>query len=152
MLSDADLVAPLHLDALGYPGGQRERPADQRVSAHEAVLHVEDMHGSAPALADTGFPGEQFRHDFLRIGAGLDGVHMIAVTGDHVVVPNPRGLQHTKGAGLLTRIEVQEATNIALHVCLVAALFKAAREQHFAQQAFLIGVFHKVPGRWLCRA
>ena len=76
------------------------------------------------------------------IGAALDGMDVVTITGDHVVVTRTRGLQHTKGAGLFTRIEVQETADFAFDIGFVAALFKAARKQHFAQQPFFVGVVH----------
>ena len=69
---------------------------------------------------------------------------MVAVTGDDVIMTGIGRLQHTKGAGLLTGIEVQEAANVTFHVGLVAALFKATGKQHFAQYAFFISVFHSL--------
>ena len=129
--ADADLVAALHLDGLGNAGRERKRSADQCVAAHETVLHVEDVHGAAAPLADAGLLAKQLRHDRARVRAGLDGVHVIAIAGNDVVMTGPGRLQHTVGAGLFTRIQVQESADVAFDIGLVAALLETPCKQHF---------------------
>ena len=84
--ADADFIATFHLDGLGHTGRQREWAADQRIASHEAVLHVEDVHGTAAPFGGTGFLRKKFCHDLFRVRTALDGVDVIAVTGYDVVM------------------------------------------------------------------
>jgi len=125
--TDGDLVAPLHLDGLGHAGGEGEGPAHQGVTAHETVLHVEQVHGAPAALGAAGLLAEQFGHHRLGIGAALDGMDVIPVAGDDVVVAGPGRLHHPVHAGLLAGVEMEETTDLAFHVGFVATLLEAPR-------------------------
>ena len=59
-------------------------------------------------------------------------MYVIAVTGDHIVMADLCGLQHTNGTGFLAWIEMQETADITFDIGLIAALFEAAGKQHFA--------------------
>jgi len=107
------------------------------------MLDIEDVHRPTPALAGAGLLAVQLGHHLFRIGTALDGVHMIPITGDDVVPARTSRLQHTDGAGLLARIEVEEPPDLALHIRLIAALFKTPREKHLAQQPFLVSGVHE---------
>src|SRR3569832_662255 len=143
--ADRDLVGLLHLDGLGHADRERERAADQRVAAHEMMFDVEDVHGAAAALARSRLFSVELGHHLFGIGAALDGVDVVAVTGDHVVMTRTRRLQHAVAAGLLAGIEMEESTDLALHIGFVAALLKTPREKHLAQQPFLVSGVHENP-------
>jgi hypothetical protein len=151
--ADGDLVAALHLDGLGHTGGQREGTAHQGIAAHEMVLRIENVHGAAATLAAAGLLAEQLGHHGLGVGTAFDGMDMVAVAGDDVVMTRARGFHDAETAGLLAGVEMEEASNLAFHIGFVATLLEAAREQHFAQQPFLVGGIHGAPyrstgGRW----
>ncbi len=82
---------------------------------------------------------------FFGIGAALDGVDVIAIAGDHIVMTGPGRFQHAVRAGFLARIQVQKTTDLSFDIRFVAALLKAPRKQHFAQQPFLVGNVHEAP-------
>ena len=89
-----------------------------------------------------GFFAVEFGHHFFRIGAALDGMDMIAVAGDHIIVTGTRGFHHAETAGFLAGVEVEKATDFAFDVSLIAAFFEAACQHHFTQYAFLVFQFH----------
>src|SRR3569623_1942759 len=143
--ADRDLVGLLHLDGLGHADRERERTADQRVAAHEMMFDVEDVHGAAAAFARSRLFSVELGHHLFGIGAAFDGMHVVAITGDHIVVTRTRRLQHAVAAGLLAGIKMEESTDLALHIGFVAALLKTPREKHLAQQPFLVSGVHENP-------
>ena len=96
------------------------------------------MHGAATSLAAAGLLAEELGHDRLGVGTTLDGMDMIAVAGDDIVLTGARRFQHTVGTGLLAGIQMQETADLALHIGLMAALLEAAGKEHLAQQTLLV--------------
>ncbi len=145
--ADGDFIAALELDAFADSRCQRERTAHQRIAAHETVLHVEDVHGTAAAFGRTGFLAVQFSHDLFRIGAALDGMHVVAVAGDDVVITGARGFHHAVAAGFLAGVKMQKAADLAFDVGLIATFLKTAVHHHFFQHALFVFQFHAKPFR-----
>ena len=140
--ANTDLIAALHLNAFGNACRERERAADQRIAAHEAMFRVKDMHGTTAPFGGAGFFAIQLGHYFFGIGAAFDRVHVVAVAGDHIIMAGPCGFHDAIAAGFLPWIEVQKAANLALDISLIAAFLEAPRKHHFTQDAFFILKFH----------
>ena len=143
--TDGDFVASLELDGLGYPGCQRERAAHQRIAAHEMLAGIENVHGAAASLGRAGFLAIQFGHNLPGIRTALDGMNMITVAGDHIVITRAGRFHHAIAAGFLARVQMQEAADLAFDVSLIAAFFKTAVHHHFAEHAFFVFQFHVGP-------
>jgi hypothetical protein len=142
--ADRDRVAALHLERHGEAGGQRERTADERVPAHEVTLCVEDVHRAAEAARAAGRLAVQLGHHLLGRDSTHERVDVVPVPGDDVVVARTGRGHDPVGARFLSWIEMEEATDLADLVVLVALLFEAAGEEHVAEQPFAkLGVHGK---------
>ena len=111
--------------------------AHDAVAAEVAARDVVEVHAAALAAADAGGLAAQLGHERARVGAAGQGVAVVAVGGDEVVV----GPQQAHGADahrFLADVEVQEAADLALDVELGAALLEAADEQHLTGRARML--------------
>ena len=69
---------------------QRQVLADDGVAAVHETLLVEIVHGAAQALRAARGLAEQLGHAGVRAGAAREGVAVVAVGGDEVII-GPRG-------------------------------------------------------------
>ena len=79
---------------------------------------------------------------------------VVAVVGDDLVV-GAEGVDGADGAGLLARVEVEEAADLAARVHLGALLLEAPDEQHLVEEALLevvVGRFSHHRGDGLAHA
>ena len=128
------------LGGKGQPDGDRELAADNGIAPHEVEVRVEEVHGAPLPLADAGRLAEQLRHHPPRLGAADDGLGMLPVGGEDVVVP----VQRRGGADrhrLLAAVEVEKTGDVPLGVLLGARLLEFAAEHHLLVQLqqFMVG-------------
>ena len=89
----------------GQPGGDGQLPADDGVATHEVLGGVEKVHGAAFPLADTGGLAKKFRHDAAGIQSPGQGMAVVPVVGDHVVLVR-QGCDRADGDGFFTSVDV----------------------------------------------
>ena len=94
------------------------------------------MHRAAAALVGAADPSEELGHDAVGFDATGEGVAVVAVVGDDLVV-GAEGVDGADGASLLARVEVEEAADLAARVHLRALLLEAPDEQHLVEEALL---------------
>src|SRR5581483_3823634 len=102
--TNRDLVGLLVLGGEREAGGERERLADEGVAAHEVHAWIEDVHRAAAAARGAGLLAVELGHHLARRRAGLDGVDVVAVAGNDVVVATLGHLEHAGRDRLLTYI------------------------------------------------
>ena len=94
---------------------------------------IEEVHGAPLSLADAGGLAEQFGHHPPRFGAPHDGLGMLAVGGEDVVIlvqPGRRSDRHR----LLAAVKVQEAGDVPFGVLLGARLLELPGQDHLLVQ------------------
>ena len=127
--AEAHLVGLSQADAVGHARRHGQVTPDDPVAAEVAARHVVEMHAAALAPADASGLAAQLGEQGARIGPTRQGVAMVAVGRDEVVV----GAQQAHGPhtdGLLADVEVQEAADLPFDVELRAALLEASDEEH----------------------
>ena len=70
----------------------------------------------------------------LRAGTARNGMGVVAVCGDDVIVL-PGSSHGSNDNSFLSDIEMAESANFLLLVCLRRALFKTANQEHQVQKA-----------------
>ena len=127
--------------------------ADDAVAAPVIALGREKMHRASFAFRATGNFAVEFSHEGLGIHADRDGVTVVAVSGNNVVM-FAHERTATYGDGLLAVIKMEESTDVSpassvlAGVSAVAALFKAADAHHLAEESDLLGLGQRgVDGR-----
>ena len=131
--ADHDLVAAAVLDGQREPHGDGQVTAHDGVSPHEALLHVEQVHGSALAAAGARDLAHQLGHHGIRGHAPGQRVAVVAVVGDDIVVLAEVGERPNRD-GFLTYVEVEEASDLAVHVQALALLLEPTYEEHLLVQ------------------
>ena len=120
------------LAAEGEPGTKRRLRTDDAVTAIEIVVAVKHVHRAALALGAATNAAEHFRHAMLGIHAARQGVTVIAVRSDDRILMLD-GSRATNRHGLLTDVDVAEATDLLLLIGLHAAQFKFADQKHLLE-------------------
>ncbi len=143
----AGALQALVLEPVGEAGAERHLAADDAVAAPVVAGGVEEMHRAALALGAAGHLAVELRHERVQLHADRDGVAVVAVGGDDVVV-----LAHQRAAAdghrLLADVEMQEAADLLGLVGAQAALLEPADAHHHAVQGdLLLGRQRRVDGR-----
>ena len=118
--------------------------ADDAVAAPVIALGRKEMHRAAFAFGATGDFAVELGHEGLGVHADGDGVTVVAVGGDDVVM-FAHERTATDGDGLLAVIKMEEAADVGpaggvlAGVGAVAALFEAADAHHLAEEFDLLG-------------
>ena len=102
--TNGDFIAAFELYAFGDTSSQRERAAYQGVTAHEPVGYVKNMHRTTAAFGATGFLAIELCHDNFRVCTALNGMDVIAITGDDVIVAGAGGFHYAVATGFLAGI------------------------------------------------
>ena len=106
-------------------GGDRHLSANDGVSAHKVLFQVEQVHGAALAAAAAGRLAAEFGHGDFGGHALCEGVSVVAVVADDVVV-GAQGGYCADGDGFFADVQMQEAADFALHVETSARFLKAS--------------------------
>ena len=132
--------------------GESDAETERRLAGHDAVpapvifVRREKVHRPALALRATGGLAEEFGHAFIHRHADHEGVSVVAVSGDGVVVRSHER-EGADGDGFLADIQMQEAAHFALLVKFQRRLLEAADAQHVTQEGnFLLGSERRVDG------
>ena len=121
-------------DSPATTGGERKVAADDPVAAHEAQPGVEHVHRSAATVRGARLFSEELGHHRLGVDAASDGVAMLSVAGEDVVV-GLEGLDAPDHCRLLAQVEVAVAADLGLGVLLLCALLEPADELHLTVKA-----------------
>ena len=103
--------------------------AHDGVSAVEAVLDAEQVHGAALAARAAGDLAEELGHDALGRHSLGQGVTVLPVGADPVIL-RPADGRYTSGHGLLTVVEVAESADLPLLIILGHPQLKPAHQNH----------------------
>jgi hypothetical protein len=140
---DRDAAVALVLGRERAPADQRRATADDAVGAEHALGQVGDVHRAALAPARPGGLAVDLGHHPDRVDALGDAVPVAAVGGgDRVAVVEVRA--DADGRGLLARVQVHEAGDVAARELVVHALLELADGLHRA-----VGVEQLVGGELL---
>jgi len=123
-----------HRDGIGEAESDRIGFADDGISAHEAPLAVEQVHGAAHAAAHAAGAAEQLRHDFASRRSAYQGVRVLAIGADDVIGRFGR-VDDARANRLLARIKVKETNDISLAVLLRGPFLEGSGQQHVTKQA-----------------
>ena len=126
---DGDALFLLILDGEAETGGDGELGADDGLAADEVVLGAVHVHRAALALAAPRRLAQQLGHDDARLHTFQDGVAVLAVAADDVILRAQRG-DDAHAAGLLPDVEVQEAADPAERVFLGGLVLEATDQRH----------------------
>ncbi len=145
-----DLVGVAQADRVAHARRHRQVAADDAVAAEVAGGHVVEVHRAALAAADPADLAAQLGHQRPRVGAAGEGVAVVAVGGDEVVVGAQQAHRPHRHR-LLADVQVEEAADLPLHVDLGATLLEAPDEEHGPVLRERLVFRHSVPG-FLCAA
>ena len=129
LLVVGDAKVTVQLDTLGGTAGVRELLRNEGPATLEIGLLVEDVHRATGTLAGSTLLHEQLGHDGARIDATGDGVGVLPVVGV-LLVTVLDGIVNEGGDGLLAIVQMHEASDLALHVLLVAGILKGPSLGH----------------------
>jgi len=121
-------------------GPERDLAADDAVATPEIARWIEKMHGTALALGTAGDPAVELGHEGIEVHAHGNGVAVVAIRRDHLVVL----LHHraaTDGDRFLADVEMKEPADLAGLVGAQAAFLEAAdaHERPVKTDALLCG-------------
>ena len=134
-VADADAVLAAILAGEGDACGERDVAADDGVAAEEPLLGVEEVHRAALALGAAGGLAEQLGHGGLDVHAAGDGVAVVTIGRDHVIVL-AEDADRTDRHRLLSVVQVAEPADLPAHLVeLVGLLLEAADQHHLPQPA-----------------
>ena len=124
---------PLVFQPIGQPEPERRLSADDAVAAPIVLVRREEVHRAALAFrAARGF-AIKLGHALVHAHADGEGVAVVAVGGDDVVI-----VAHERagadGDGFLADVEVEKAAHFSAVVLLQRLLLKAPHPQHLPQQ------------------
>ena len=132
-VADADPILAPVLDGEGDAGGQRDVAADDGVAAEKPLLDVEEVHRAALAPGAARHLAQQFRHARPGRHAPGQGVAVIAIGRDQIVV-FPEHADRTDRHGLLPAVLVEEAADlVALLVEHLRPFLEPADQHHLAE-------------------
>ena len=135
---DRDAVVTLELLRLEVPVEQdrarrtrrvRQLLRHERPAALEVGLLVIDVHRAARAAARARVLSEELGHDGTSVDSRREGVRVLAVVRVLDVALLERVCNHRRDR-LLPVVQVHEAANEPLHVCLVARVLELAAQLH----------------------
>jgi len=109
---------------------QREVGSDDCMPPHEVFVGVEEMHGAALTSTATGGFSVEFGHDTLREHPGGEGMSMVPVSSNGVVLVGVNTLESTNGDSFLAGVDMTEPANFALEVNLVGRLLELPNQHH----------------------
>ena len=127
----------LVLDGVGEAGAERDLAADDAVPAPEIAGRIKIMHRAALALGAAGGLAVELGHERLGVHPDGDGVAVIAVRRDDVVVRAHQGAG-ADGDRLLADVKVEEAADLLRLIGAEAALFETPDAHHLAMQLDLV--------------
>ena len=128
-VAKAAALEPLVFEGVGESEAQWGLAADDAVAAPEMFRRGEEVHGAALALGAAGEFALQLGHELAHAHADGEGVAMVAVGGDDVVVLAQQRAG-ADGDGLLAVVEMEEAADPALLVDAQAAVLEGADTHH----------------------
>src|SRR5207302_4390810 len=106
---------------------QWQLAANDGVPAHQPLLGAEQMHRATPAAGHAGLAAEELGHDAVRLDTAGDGVAVLTVVSEQVVIWLHASRQ-ANARGLLTQIEVAVTADLGSLVHLRRLLFEATDE------------------------
>src|SRR3989440_5161014 len=89
------------------------------------------MHRATPAAGHAGLAAKELGHDAVRLDTAGDGVAVLTVVGEQVIIWLHASRQ-ANARGLLTQIEVAVTADLGSLVHLRRLLLEATDEQHLA--------------------
>ena len=132
-VAEAAAFAAEVFEAVGEAEAERGLAGDDAVAAPEVLVRREEVHRAALAFRAAGLFAEHFRHALVHAHADGEGVAVVAVGGDEVVI-RPAERDGADGDGFLADVEVEEAADFAALVVFQAGLLEAADADHLGKQ------------------
>mmetsp|Transcript_22179 Transcript_22179/g.74620 ORF Transcript_22179/g.74620 Transcript_22179/m.74620 type:complete len:407 (+) Transcript_22179:157-1377(+) len=126
---DRHAAVPPVLVGKGQAHAQGLLGADDAVAAVEVVLGLVHVHGPPLPLGTARVLAHELRDDTLHGAAARNLVAVVAVGGDHRVLPRDGGL-HANAHGLLAVVQMAEAAHLLGLVQLVGGELHAAHRVH----------------------
>ena len=129
-----------------HPRGERNVRADDRVAAIHVMFLVEVMHRPAEAARTAGRFSEKLRHAGVRARAPGEGVRVIAIGGDEVIV-GPRGRDGADHDRFLADVEMAEAADLLRLILLTRAFLKTPDQQHQREHLDFVALLRRLHAR-----
>jgi hypothetical protein len=120
---------PIQENALGRAAGIGQLLRHESPSALKVLLFVKNVHGAAGSTTGPRVLHHELGHDLAGVAATGQSVRVFAVVREFLVTRLNSVIDQSRNA-LLTIVQVHKATNLALHVLLVAGVFETASERH----------------------
>ena len=117
------------LQRQGRPRGCRDAAADDPERADQAVAECVDVHRAGPSAVDARLPAEHLVEQQLRVDPERESVPVPAVGRGHAV-PLLEQARHSGRHGLLPRVQVRRAVDLALQEQRLDEVLEPADEQH----------------------
>src|SRR5207253_3380407 len=131
--------------------GQRDVRSHNGVSTVHVMFLVEKMHRTTEPARTTSIFAEKFCHAGVGTGSADQGVGMIAIGGDDVIVETCG----RDGAGhdcFLTDVKMTEAADFLRLILLAGALFETPDEQHQPEHLDFVALLRWLHGNQAARA
>lgn len=122
---------------IGDASSEWRLAADDAVPAPVILVRREEVHRASFSARAAGGFALKLGHAFVHRHADCQGVPVIAISGDDVVVVAEE-VASAYGNGLLADVEVKKSANLALLVNAQGAFFKASDAHHVGVEAQLV--------------
>src|SRR5207253_6836997 len=112
---------------------------------------VKKMHRTTEPAGTTGIFSEEFRHTGIGAGSADQGVGMVAIGGDEVIV-EPNSRDRAGHDRLLADVKMTKAADFLGLILLAGALFKTPDEQHQPEHLDFVALLPRLHGNQAARA
>ena len=122
-----------------HSGCERNVRADDRMSAVHVILLVEKMHRAAESTRAAGLLAEKLSHTGVGACSASEGMPVVAVSGDDVIV-GPGRRDRADNDRFLADIKMTKAADLLRLILLAGTLFKAPNQQHQREHLDLVAL------------
>ena len=121
------------LETISKAEAERGLACDDAVASPEVFVRCEEMHRTALALRATGLFPIHFGHALVHAHSDGEGMSMIAVGGDEVIVCATQG-NRADSYSFLSDVEVEKSAYFSCLVVFQARLFESPDPNHLREK------------------
>ena len=131
-VTETNLVATPVLVRKGNPCRQRNMAAHNRVATQKAPLCLEEVHRATLAARTACGLAQKFSHGRLWIHPTRQGMAVVAISGDQVVIVSQHA-DRSDRTRLLAIVKMAKATNFLILIEKSGSLLKSSDQMHLAK-------------------
>src|ERR1700720_983846 len=136
-ITEAASAEPFVLEPEGEAQAERRLAADDPMTTPVILVRGEEMHRAPLAFGAPCGLAEELRHTGFHVHANGQGVSVVAVGGDDVVIV-PQKRDRADSDSLLARVKMEKATHFSQVVIFERGLLEPPDPEHLAQETNLV--------------